>query len=92
MIEICEIIMLVCFGLSWPTSLIKNIKSKTAKGMNLPFTCLIILGYVAGMTAKILGKEFTFVFVMYILNLVVVCGNLIVYFINKTYDRHAGQK
>lgn len=83
MVEICETIMLVCFGLSWPISLILNIRSKSIKGINLPFTCLIILGYIAGMTAKIIENEFNFVFVMYILNLIVVSCNIIVYFVNK---------
>lgn len=92
MIEVCETIMLICFGLSWPISLIKNIKSKTAKGMNLQFTLLIIFGYVAGITAKILGGQFNFVFAMYILNIVVVSCNVVVYFINKRYDRLAEGK
>lgn len=83
MIEICETLMLICFGLSWPISLIRNIRSKSIEGISLPFTCLIILGYIAGMTAKIIGKEFNFVFGMYILNLIVVGCNIIVYFINK---------
>ena len=42
--EILEAIMLICFGLSWPVSLIKNIKAKSAKSMNIYFTLLIIVG------------------------------------------------
>lgn len=92
--EICETIMLICFGLSWPISLIKNIKSKTAKTMNVQFTLLIIVGYLAGIAAKFIGGQFNFVLAMYLLNLVIVFCNLIVYFINKRYDRmrEAGQR
>lgn len=86
MAEICETIMLICFGLSWPVSLIKNIKLKSAKGMNLQFILLIAFGYVAGITAKILNKQFNFVFAMYIINILMVSGNIVVYFINKRLD------
>lgn len=87
MTEICEAIMLACFGLSWPISLYKNIKQKSAKGMNIYFTLLIIIGYIAGITAKIINGQFNYVFGIYILNLVVVTGNVIVYFINKNLDK-----
>ena len=86
MAEICETIMRICFGLSWPVSLIKNIKLKSAKGMNLQFILLITFGYVAGITAKILNKQFNFVFAMYIINILMVSGNIVVYFINKRLD------
>lgn len=85
--EICETIMLICFGLSWPVSLVKNIRSKTAKTMNLQFTILIIVGYVAGILAKYIGGQFNFVFIMYLLNLAIVSCNVVVYFINKRYDK-----
>ena len=55
MTEILEAIMLVCFGLSWPISLIRNIQQKTAAGMNIYFILLIILGYLAGITAKLIS-------------------------------------
>ncbi len=80
--------MLVCFGISWPISLINNIKAKTAKSMNIKFTLLIIVGYIAGLTAKILSGQFTFVFAVYIFNLFVVSLNLVVFFINRNYDKH----
>lgn len=87
MMNLCETVMLICFGLSWPISLIKNIKAKTAKGMNLQFTLLIIVGYIAGITAKIIGRQFNFVFAMYLLNLLIVSLNIVVYFVNKKYDK-----
>lgn len=87
MTNILEAFMLVCFGLSWPLSLYKNIKAKTAKSMSLQFTLLIITGYVAGITAKILNNSFNYVLVIYILNLMIVSANIIVYFINLSYDK-----
>lgn len=82
-----EALMLVCFGLSWPISLIKNIKAHTAKNMSFRFTLLIILGYLAGISAKLMSRTINYVFVIYIINLVVVCMNLVVYFVNKSYDK-----
>ena len=55
MAAIFEMVMLVCFGLSWPLNVIKAYKARTAKGTSLPFILLIITGYVGGITAKILS-------------------------------------
>lgn len=87
MSELLEAAMLLCFGCSWPLSVYKNFKAKTAKNMSLWFILLIIFGYVAGITAKIITGRINYVLAVYILNLVVVSMNLAVYFINKNYDR-----
>lgn len=84
--EVLHAIMLICFGFSWPINLIKNIKLKSAKIMNLPFLILIIVGYIAGITSRIIDYKFGYVFVIYVINLCVVSANLIVYFINRRYD------
>lgn len=82
-----EAIMLICFGFSWPINLIKNIKSATAKSMSLKFILLIIAGYIAGITAKIISGSINYVLVIYLLNLAIVSVNLVVYFINKKKDK-----
>ncbi len=87
MSELLEATMLICFGLSWPMNLIKNIKAKSAKNMSLRFISLIIVGYIAGITAKVINGAFNYVLVVYLLNLVIVSGNVVVYFINKKYDK-----
>lgn len=87
MTDILEAVMLICFGLSWPLSLYKNIKAKTAKTMSLQFTLLIVAGYIAGITAKILNHNINYVLVMYLLNLIIVSANIVVYFINLKNDK-----
>ena len=87
MTEILESIMLSCFGLSWPMSVVKNIKARTARSMSLPFILLIMTGYVAGIAAKICAHNFSYVLAIYVLNLIFVSANLVVYFINRGYDR-----
>lgn len=89
MTNFLEAFMLICFGLSWPLSLYKNIKAKTAKSMSLQFTLLIITGYIAGITAKIVNNNFNYVLVIYILNLIIVSANIAVYFINLRYDKRS---
>lgn len=89
MAELLESTMLICFGLSWPMNLAKNIKAKSARNMSLQFILLIITGYIAGISAKIYNHRFNYVLVVYLLNLVVVSANVAVYFINRRYDRQA---
>jgi hypothetical protein len=89
MAEMLEATMLICFGMSWPMNLIKNIKAKTAKSMSIQFILLIIVGYLAGISAKIINHRINYVLIVYLFNLVVVSLNLIVYFVNKKLDSKA---
>ncbi len=89
MAELLESTMLICFGLSWPMNLAKNIRAKSARNMSLQFILLIITGYVAGISAKIYNHRFNYVLAVYLLNLIVVSANVVVYFINRRYDRQA---
>ena len=82
-----EALMLVCFGFSWPLNVSKAYKARTAKGMSLPFIILIITGYLAGITAKIMNAQFNYVLVVYFLNLAIVATNMLVYFRNKSLDK-----
>ena len=88
MSELLESVMLICFGLSWPVSVVKNIKTHTAKSMSLPFILLIITGYIAGISSKIINHNYSYVLVIYFFNLFVVSMNVVVYFINRNYDLH----
>lgn len=89
MSELCEVMMLVCFGLSWPISLYKNIKEKSTKSINVPFILLIIGGYIAGITAKIISGNVNYVLAAYFLNLFVVSLNLVVYYINRRTEKRS---
>ena len=89
MSPILETFMLVCFGLSWPINVLKAIKARSAKNMSLPFILLIISGYVAGISAKLLSNQFNYVLVVYFINLTIVIINLLVYFRNKHIDRES---
>ena len=94
--SILETIMLLCFGCSWPLSLRRNIKARTAKSMSLGFILLIIFGYAAGITAKAItvangGIVHWYVWTVYIFNICVVSLNIPVYFRNRKLDEKAGK-
>ena len=88
---ILETIMLVCFGFSWPMNLIKAYKARTAKSTSLPFTLLIITGYIAGICAKLASGNLNYVLIAYLLNLAIVSLNLVVYFRNVALDKKANK-
>lgn len=92
MAEIFETAMLVCFGLSWPISLIKKWRAKTAKGTSLSFLLLILTGYICGIAAKFISGRINYVLAVYFINLVFVSLNIVVYFINTANDRKSQSK
>ena len=85
--SILETVMLVCFGFSWPLNVIKAHRAKTAKGTSLPFILLIIAGYIAGISAKLITGQINYVLIAYILNLAIVSLNVVVYFRNVSLDK-----
>jgi len=85
--SIFESIMLICFGLSWPLNVIKAYRARTARGTSLPFILLILTGYIAGITAKLVTGQINYVLIVYLLNLAIVSVNIAVYFRNVSLDR-----
>lgn len=81
-----ELGMLVCFGISWPISVMKSYRMKTTKGKSLPFTIAIVVGYIMGITHKLLYSRDAVLYV-YFFNLTMVSIDLILYFVNLRYDR-----
>ncbi len=91
MTQIFEIIMLICFGLSWPISVYKSLTSKSTQGKSLVFMIAIILGYICGIAGKIIGGQINYVLVLYLLNLFFVAFDVVLYFINKNNNKIALQ-
>ena len=88
--EILEIIMIVSFGASWPLNVMKSLKAKTTKGKSLPFLCLILFGYVAGIISKLVSPSFKwYVLFFYCLNFVMVALDLVIYVRNYRLDKKA---
>ena len=94
MSEILEIIMIVSFGMSWPMNVIKSYRSRTTKGKSIVFLILILVGYVAGITSKLVNETYMasfsskwYVLVFYCLNFCMVFTDLILYFRNMGIER-----
>lgn len=94
MAEFLEVIMIVSFGASWPLNVIKSYKSRTTKGKSLPFLCLILFGYIAGIVSKLLNEAYMlsfsskwYVLFFYVLNLIMVGADLCLYIRNYKLDR-----
>lgn len=85
--DFLEALMLICFGFSWPVSLVKSFKARTAKSTSLLFLMLILIGYAVGIAAKFVEKNISYVLVVYFFNFFVVFLNLIVYFRNRKIDK-----
>ncbi len=86
MSQLFEALMVICFGISWPMSILKSIKSRTAKGKSLLFMLFILTGYGFGITSKLIGNNITYVLPLYILNFIMVGTDIILYFINSKRD------
>ncbi len=84
--SIFEIGMLVCFGFAWPTAIYKSIKSKSIEGKSLLFIYVVIVGYLFGILHKFI-YNFDFVVILYIINLVMVFTDLLLYYRNKKLTR-----
>jgi len=78
--------MLVCFGFAWPTAIYKSIKSKSIEGKSLLFIYIVIVGYLFGILHKFI-YNFDFVVILYIINLVMVFTDLLLYYRNKKLTR-----
>lgn len=76
--RIFEIIMLVCFGSSWPFAVAKTLRTKVVKGKSPVFLGLIFLGYTAGILNKI-ATNFDHVIWLYCLNGSMVLTEIILY-------------
>ncbi len=91
MSQFFEIIMLVCFGFSWPINLVKALKSKTARGTSPIFLTLILIGYACGVISKLLANQINVVLTVYFINILFVLLNLIVFFKNKAMEKQKSQ-
>ena len=90
MSDFFEIAMLVSFGISWPINVIKSIRTKSTKGKSLAFLLMIFVGYIFGITSKLMSPDFKwYVMFFYILNLLMVGLDIVLYAVNYTRENQA---
>ncbi|NLO37919.1 MAG: hypothetical protein GX115_00310 [Ruminiclostridium sp.] len=87
MAEVFEAAMVICFGISWPVSILKSFRSGTNKGKSIVFIIFILLGYACGILSKIFYGKMTYVFIFYVLNFLMVTIDFALYFRNARLDK-----
>ena len=92
MAQVFEMVMLICFGLSWPFNIAKSLRSRTARGKSIWFEVCIIVGYLCGLTGKFISGNVTYVAAFYILDITMVTIDLVLTMRNKCLDRAAEQE
>ena len=87
MYEILEAAMLICFGSSWPVAVAKAYKSRTAKGVSLVSSTLILSGYMFGIIYKILSNQISYVLIFYFFNFFIVLIHCVLIYRNILLDK-----
>ena len=87
MAEFFEVMMLLCFGLSWPANIMKSLRSRTAKGKSLMFEALVVIGYLCGLAGKFISGNVTYVVAVYILDICMVTTDLCLTLRNAKLDK-----
>jgi len=70
--------MLLCFGISWPISIAKSLRTRVVAGKSPLFMAIVCLGYLSGIAHKAL-VSFDWVIALYALNLMMVATDLYLY-------------
>ena len=76
--EIFEALMMISFGLAWPFSIYKSLKTKTVKGKSLYFMVVVLIGYICGILFKIYGNM-DLVILLYVMNTLLVATDILLY-------------
>jgi len=66
-LRVFELIMLICFGSSWPFAIAKTLRTNVVKGKSPVFLILILIGYIAGILNKLV-TNLDYVIWLYCLN------------------------
>ncbi len=77
--SIFEATMLICFGMSWPISIAKSLRTKVVAGKSPLFMVLLCFGYLCGIMHKLV-YSMDWVILLYTLNMVLVAIDLTLYF------------
>ena len=77
--SVFEALMLICFGIGWPVSIIKSLKTKVVKGKSPLFMAIVFTGYASGIVHKAFFST-DWVIVLYVMNFVFVGTDLLLYY------------
>lgn len=78
--------MLLLFGVSWPFSIYKSWKTRVVGSKSLIFLICVFVGYLAGITHKLLYSK-DVVIVFYCINAAMVALDIVLYLRNRRLAR-----
>lgn len=81
-----EALMLICFGVSWPVSIAKSVRTKVVSGKSPAFMTIVCIGYLSGLVHKALFSM-DWIIVLYAANLIMVMIDLMLYYRYLPGDR-----
>lgn len=94
-VVLCEIMMLIIFGCSWPANIYKSLTSRTTLGKSLVFEVMVVVGYLCGITAKIIiyhrTGDLQASFWFYLADILLVSTDIVLYFRNLQIDKKMGR-
>jgi hypothetical protein len=86
--SIFEAVMMICFGAAWPVSIYKSWVSRTCAGKSIIFLYIVLVGYAAGLTHKLLYSR-DWVIILYALNGLMVIIDILLYYRNLWLQKFA---
>ena len=87
--ELLEVGMVLSFGIAWPASIMKSLRTRTSRGKSLQFLLIVFFGYACGIGSKLVSDNLNYVVIFYIVNFVMVGFDTVLYFRNQKLDRLA---
>ena len=93
-----EMLMVICFGISWPINIVKAWKARSTKGISLLFYTFILLGYLFALVGKLVlifyyapvpwyETVHWYVMFFYVLNTLMVATGVGIYFRNRSLEK-----
>ena len=83
-----EALMLLAFGVSWPASISKSLRTRFVRGKSPAFMMIVISGYACGIVHKLLNPPTAdasvlakYVLWLYVMDLLLVSTDLTLYFL-----------
>jgi hypothetical protein len=74
--DIFEAIMLICFGVAWPISIFRMLRTKSSEGKSIHFLVVVIVGYIAGTLSDYYGQRNAVIY-LYLINTCMVIVDLV---------------
>lgn len=82
--------MLICFGISWPFSIVRSYRAKSSRGKSIGYLILIDLAYLCGILHKTIVR-FDLVLILYAANFIMVSADIALYIRNARLDKRREQ-